>query len=298
MLSSHKVTQKNIAIIIVTFNSEKYISNCLSSIININNLPNSYNYKIIVIDNNSQDKTVGVVKSLIVRHPKIQLTCNNKNFGFAKAVNLGIKIAQRSDYFLLLNPDTVMRKNSLINLIRCIQKNRAGIAGGSTLNKAGGQNGSYFRFPNIWVGLFDLTNLRKLLPSDYWHNYFYYLDSDFSKESDFPVDVVTGGYMLITNKTIRKIGNIDERYFMYLEDVDYCLRAKKVGIKIYHTNKSKIVHFAGRSSENKDRIKHSSWLWSRKLYYIKNFNILENLMIQPIFLIDDLYILTKLFLSK
>jgi len=298
MLSSHKVTQKYIAIIIVTFNSEKYISNCLRSIIHINNLPNSYNRRIIVIDNNSQDKTVDEIKNIIVQNKNIQLVCNSKNLGFAKAVNLGIKIAPKSDYFLLLNPDTIMGPDSLINLIRCIQKNKAGIAGGSTLNEEGFQNGSYFRFPNIWVGLFDLTNLRKLLYSDHWHNYFYYLDSDSSGLSCFPVDVVTGGYMLITNKTIQKIGNLDQGYFMYLEDVDYCLRAKKAGIKIYHSNKSTIVHFAGRSSENKDRIRHLSWLWSRKLYYIKNLNILENLIIQPIFLVDDLYILVKLFLDK
>src|SRR3989344_6613345 len=98
MLSSHKVIQKHIAIIIVTFNSEKYISNCLRSIIHINNLPNSYNRRIIVIDNNSQDKTVDKIKDVIAKNQNIQLVCNSKNLGFAKAVNLGIKIATKSDY--------------------------------------------------------------------------------------------------------------------------------------------------------------------------------------------------------
>lgn len=148
------------------------------------------------------------------------------------------------------------------------------------------------------VGIYDFTNIRKLDRSDKWHKYFYYLDYDSNKSQSFPVDVVTGGYMLISSEALKKTGYFDEVFFMYLEDVDYCLRARKTGIKIFHCNDSKIIHFSGRSSTNKDRIRHSSWILSRKKYYIKHFNFLENLIIQPIFLLDDLIILTNKYLKR
>ena len=110
------------------------------------------------------------------------------------------------------------------------------------------------------------------------------------------MDVVTGGFMMISKKTINKIGYLDERFFMYLEDVDYCMRAKKQGIKVIHCNLSKTFHYGGGSSNNKDRIRHSAWLISRKLFYLKHFNPLSNILIQPIFLLDDLFILLNIFL--
>lgn len=290
------MTKKHISIIIVTFNSEKYISACLLSV--ISNTPPDILRELIIIDNNSDDKTVKIIKKIIHAHNNISLYINKKNMGFAKAVNFGIKTAKKTKYFLLLNPDTTINKSSILNLLSCAKKNNAGISGGSTFSLDGKQNGSYFRFPNLSIGLFDFTNLRKFSQSDYWHKYFYYLDSNLSKNSCFPVDVVTGGYMLISDETIKEIGYFDERFFMYLEDIDFCHRAKAIDIKIIHCNASKIVHVSGGSSKNKDGIRHSSWIWSRKIYYFKHFNVLSNLLIQPIFIIDDMYILFNKFVKK
>ena len=288
--------KRSISIIIVTFNSEKYIERCLSSI--LNSVPDDIAIKIIVIDNNSIDSSVSRIKKLAHLDHRIILFQNHKNLGFSRAVNMGILFDKQSDYVLLLNPDTISNEQTIKNLLSCATENEAGIIGGSTYDDKGNQNGSYFRIPNIFVGIFDFTNFRKLINNEYWHNYFYYIGTEITKKSCFPVDVVTGGFMLISRNTIDKIGLFDQRFFMYLEDVDYCLRAKKLGIRVFHSNRSKIIHFAGRSSNNKDRIRHSSWLISRKLYYLKNFGILQNMIIQPIFLVDDLFILIKKFFSK
>lgn len=288
--------KNTITIIIVTFNSEKYIEDCLNSV--LRSTSSSFQIKIIVIDNNSNDTTVSKVKKLKEIDSRIFIIENSKNLGFARAINQVLSSENKTDYYLLLNPDTVSKKETIKNLIQCAEKNGAGIIGGSTYDNNGVQNGSYFRIPNIFVGIFDFTNFRKLFKNEYWHNYFYYIDLVQTNSSCFPVDVVTGGFMLLSIEAVRKIGLLDERFFMYLEDVDYCLRAKKAGIKVFHTNNAKVIHFAGRSSANRDRIRHSSWLWSRKLYYFKNANILENIIIQPIFIIDDLFILMKLFLKK
>lgn len=286
----------NLSIIIVTFNSERHIVKCINSI-NENRIKDTA-INIIVIDNFSGDSTPKILRKLQKETKTILTIQNNKNVGFAKAVNQGIRKSKPSDYYLLLNPDTVLKNDSLEKLIKCSVNNKAGICGGSTEDKDGNENGCYFRFPSLLIGIFDFTNFRKLVKSDKWHKYFYYLDSKKPKQNEFSVDVVTGGYMLINIGTIEKIGYLDEDFFMYLEDVDYCLRAKKAGIKICHTNNSKIFHIGGASSNNKDRVRHSSWLWSRKVFFAKHFSLLKNLLIQPIFLLDDIFIMTKLALKK
>lgn len=281
----------DLTIIIVTFNSEKHIEKCVDSITK-GELDN-HSYRIIIVDNFSKDNTVKIVKKLQKRSKYISLIENRNNVGFSRAVNQGIKVSRKSKYILLLNPDTILEKNSQINLIKCLEKNKAGICGGTTVNTKREINGSYFRYPNLMVGIFDFTNIRKLCKNDKWHKYFYYLDINSSNKDSFPVDVVTGGFMLIKSSTVKKIGLLDEKFFMYLEDVDYCLRANKAGIKIFHTNSSKIIHIGGASSNNKDKVRHCSWLKSRKIFFLKHFSVLENIIIQPIFLLDDLLILAN-----
>lgn len=290
------MSKNYLSIIIVTYNSENYIKNCIYSILN-SNLKN-IKYKIIVIDNSSNDKTKKIIRQIQKTENKLLLIENVKNLGFAKAVNQGITKQKNYEYILLLNPDTIVKSKSIINLINCSIVNNSGICGGITKDVNGKNSGSYFRFPNLWVGLFDFTNLRKIFPKDKWHNYFYFQDKNCNEDISFPVDVITGGFMLLKKKTIENIGLFDESYFMYLEDVDYCLKAIKSGIKIFHTNESSIMHIGGASSKNEDRVRHSSWLKSRKVYFIKHFGIIDNLIIQPIFLLDDLLILTKMAFKK
>jgi len=289
------MTKRQITVIIVTFNSEKYIEKCIKSVIGA--IPENFASRIIILDNNSSDNTTSIVNTMIVKLQGVEFIENKQNFGFAKAINIGIKNAQGSDYFLLLNPDTVSNKLSIVNLLKCAQEKNSGITGGSTFGADGKENGSFFRFPNLRIGIYDFTNIRKFDRSDKWHRNFYYLDMDFRNRQCFPVDVVTGGYMLISSKTVKKIGFFDERYFMYLEDVDYCYRATKAGVKIFHCIEAKIIHYSGRSSKNKDRIRHISWILSRKKYFIKHFNLIINMIIQPLFIFDDLIILTRKFLK-
>lgn len=281
-----------LSIIIVTFNSEKYIEKCISSIFK-SAVEKNILINVIIVDNGSGVLGIKKNREIKSKYTSVSIIENKLNKGFAKAVNIGIKRARVADLYLILNPDTIIQKRSISELIKCFDITKAGIVGGSTYNFNGEESGSYFRFPNLMVGLFDFTNLRRLLINDYWHKYFYYLDTDYSKKEYFPVDIVTGGFMMISKKAINTIGSFDERFFMYLEDVDYCLRANFLNIKIYHCNKSKISHYGGGSSPNKDRIRYTSWLWSRKLYFFKHFGFLSNFIIQPIFLIDDLLILTK-----
>lgn len=283
-------TKETLSIIIVTFNSENQIVKCISSILK-SKLEN-FKYKINIIDNNSVDSTVNVVKNNFdkeIANKKICLILSKKNLGFATAVNKGIK-EKKSDYYLLINPDIFVKETTIDTVLGCSKINKSHITGVITINENGNKTGSFFRFPNLMVGIFDFTNFRKLSINDYWHKYFYYLDKkNFKNQNSKIVDIVTGGFMLIKSEVIKGVGYFDQRFFMYLEDVDYCYRAKKAGYVIAVCNEE-VVHLGGASSNNEDRINHLSWVISRKKYYFKHFNLIENFLIQLIFIIDDFII--------
>jgi len=283
----------HVNIIIITFNSAKHIKKCVDSI--ESSLDKTKEWKITIIDNNSKDSSKKLINLLKKNYRNISTIFNSGNIGFARAVNIGIRSSQQFDYHLLINPDVVVSELSINNLVNCAIKHNSDITGGDTYGEDGIENGSFFRKPNFYIALFDFTNLRKLSVSDYWHKYFYY--SDYKGKTDtFKVDVVTGGFMLISKKAINLVGLFDERFFMYLEDVDYCVRAGIKKLKIIHTRKSRIMHVGGGSSKNKYKIRHSAWLMSRKKYFMKHFGILTNIVLQFVFFVDDalIYILKNL----
>lgn len=287
-------TKETLLIIIVTFNSESQILNCIRSI--FGSKADHLKYRIAIIDNNSTDKTVKIIKESYVdkiNDGSIRIIENNENIGFSRAVNLGVKLCI-SDYYLLLNPDMYLKPSTLNKVVLHSRNNQSSIIGVSTVNQDGHRTGSYFRFPNIMVAIFDFTNLRKLSSTDFWHKYFYYEDIDIfnsSKKEPFKnVDVVSGGFMMIKRSVVESVGYLDERYFMYLEDVDYCLSAKNAGFNISVCNE-RLTHIGGASSNNRDKVNHVAWMSSRKKYFLKNYGLIQNLVIQPIFLVDDLIIL-------
>jgi len=276
---------KRISVIIVTHNSSKFIGKCIKSLVHF--WPREYLREVIILDNDSLDSTISELKKY--ENKDLRVVKLDDNYGFAKAVNMGMKIAEHSDYYLLLNPDTVMDENSILHLVLSTEQQEAGVCGGRTYGFSNEIQGDHFRAPNFWIGVFDFTNLRKICFSDYWHNYFYYLDEKKSENSR-KVDVVTGGFMLISKKTVNKIGYFDERFFMYLEDADYCLRARLNNIDVIYCPKASIRHYGGGSSHNRTRNNVNAWIESRRQYFLKNSNILENIALQPLFYVDAIII--------
>lgn len=268
--------QLKISLIILTFNSTDYIDKCLKSVEKQLNK----NIEVIVVDNNSSDATLLKLK----KYKNIKIIKNKKNYGFSKGINIGIKNAKYKN-ILLLNPDTILFRNSIKNLLDCHKNTGAEIVGGKTKKKDGSLHGSYVKIPNIFTILFDYTNLRKLIPNDYFHKKHYYLNEIKPKKNKI-VDVVSGAYMFISKKALKKVGFFDENFFMYLEDVDYCLRAKKKKIKVVYCPNASAFHFGGGSSNNKDRINYQAWYNSRSYYINKNFKKIVNIFLQPILFLD------------
>lgn len=280
-----------VTIITVTYNSSNNIENLLRSIL----LNKDYVRDLIIVDNDSSDKEK--IKRLCNKYIykiKIKLI-NNKNVGFGTSCNLGVSLAY-SKNILFLNPDTELQENSLKFLIEHKQSSHADIIGGKARNYGKKVHGSVVRLPNLFFGLFEFSNLGKVFNIKTAHDQFYYEDKNilFSK-IDEQVDVVSGAYLLTTTKIFEELSGFDENIFMYLEDVDLGKRARDRGLKVVFCPHSIILHRGGASSNNKYKINHEAWFFSRKYYFRKHFGILTNLIIQPIFIVEEK--LLKLFKS-
>jgi len=236
----YKNNDVDVSIIIVNWNTRKLLVDCISSIYeNVNNL----NFEIIVVDNASSD---GSVEMINFKFPKVKIIVNTKNMGFAAANNQGI-LTSKGRYILLLNSDTLVLKNSLQKTVvfaDCHEK--VGIVGCRVLNPDNSLQPTCFMFPSVTNMLFSSTYLHKLFPEN---RLFARERMTWWKRNDVrQVDVVTGCFMLIRRKAIKKVGLMDEQFFMYAEETDLCYRFKQAGWKVMFTPDAQIIHFGGQSS--------------------------------------------------
>lgn len=276
------MSSTNFSIIIISYNVKNKLIKCLKKL-----HLRSKKWEIIIIDNNSKDKTFNILKKKF--NKKIVLKRNFKNIGFSKAVNQGIEIS-KGKYILLLNPDTIPSTDAIKRLLNYFKKrNDVGIIGGEILKpKTRKRHGTYVSKPTFLTGIFDFTNLRKIFPQNIFHRKFYYKDENIQKPKD--VWGLSGGFMLIKRDVIEKIGNMDENFFMYLEDIDFCMRAKEAGFRVvYYTNAS-IIHDSGSSSPNKYHINIKAWRKSKKYFFKKHLNFIQGNILFLLFTLDEFLI--------
>jgi GT2 family glycosyltransferase len=281
---------KKISLVVVTYNSSRTIGKLLTSI----GENKQYISEIIVIENNSPDKND--TKKICDKY-RNQLNVNfvllKKNQGFGKSCNYGASLSN-SSHILFLNPDTELLSDSIKIIMEHMADNNADIVGGLAMNYSGVPHGSVVRIPNMYIGLFEFSNLGKLFNIHSAHRQFYYEDIDVLKSKiDMRVDAVSGAYLLITKEAFKRLNGFDDHIFMYLEDVDLGKRAKDLGMTVIFCPHSHIMHVGGASSPNKYKIRHQAWFDSRKYYYKKHFGIITNLMIQPLYIVEE-FLLKKI----
>jgi len=256
-----------LSIIIITYNSEKYIENCLNSVYeNISDQD-----EVFVIDNNSHDESVNIVNNL--KKNNLFLIKNSENLGFAKAVNQCL-FQEKGDYIFLINPDTEFNEDVLEHLIILANKNnKLGIAGVCQKNNYNKFISSWGNFPSKFSKIIRKLKLYKFLAIGDWIEYNYLNKNLFI--TNRKVDWVSGGFMLIKREVINKVGLFDENFFMYYEDVDYCKRATDAGFEVWYFGKIQVMHFAGASSNRRKNYIDSL---SRKSldYYLKKHNLTKN----------------------
>ncbi len=242
----------DLSIIIVNYNTKKLIKDCLQSIIN---KTKGIDYEIIVVDNASQDGSVEWLTKQVGKYSFIKLVKNKKNLGFAPANNQGIKKA-RGQYILLLNSDTIVKDNLLAEMVAWMEAHpKAGVVTAALINKDGSLQGTGGYFPNlfrVFAWMFFLENIplvdRLIKPFHPMHpNSPFYKGEVFFKKPH-QRDWVTGAFFLMRKKVVEEVGLMDEDYFMYVEEVDYCWRIKKAGWQVWFLPQWKIVHLGGASS--------------------------------------------------
>lgn len=252
-----------LSIIIVSWNVENLLRKCLKSIYNdpIGNLS-----EVFVIDNISKDKTVEMVKR---EFPQVKLIANQENLGFAKANNQGIKLAT-GEYILFLNPDTELFPNTISKSIEFMSSHPdCGIMGPQMLYSDRSPQPSVRRFPTIWPILLMLIKAPKLIKNIKSINRYLATDFDYFKTQE--VDQVMGAYMMTRKELIDRIGIMDEKFFIWFEEVDFCLRARRAGYKIYYNPEVKIIHYGGKSfAQEKVITKQKIFFQSAFIYFRKN----------------------------
>lgn len=282
-----------INIVTVTYNSKDTIIPLLKSLSN-----NVILSKIIIVENNSRDsaQTKRLVNGYIKNNGihNIKFINNRNNDGFGKSCNLGAEQCN-SDYILFINPDTVVGDSSIKILHNHAIRSSADIIGGKSTTFSGGQHLTVIREPNLNIGLFEFSNLGKLFHTERGHSDFYYLNEEsvINAKQDVEVDALGGAYLMVKRSSFEKLNGFDEKIFMYLEDVDISIRAKQAGMKVIYCPHSMIKHIGGASSDNKYKIRHQAWFDSRKYYYRKHFGLFVNLIIQPLYSVEE-FLLKKI----
>jgi O-antigen biosynthesis protein len=231
----------DISIIIVNYNVKEFLQNLIHSIYKAGaNLA----YEVIIVDNASDDGSVEFIRE---KFPEVILIPNKENLGFSKANNIGLKAA-RGEYLLLINPDTIVSEDTFEKMIEFFKSTpSAGLAGCKILNPDGTLQLACRRsFPGPWTSFCKVTGLSNLFPeSRLFARYnLTYLDEN----QTYEVDAVSGSFMMLKRDVYEKIGGLDEQFFMYGEDLDWCYRIQKAGYKVYYVHSTQIIHYKGEST--------------------------------------------------
>jgi GT2 family glycosyltransferase len=230
----------DISIINVTWNSQEFIKGCLDSIFSQEKIE----FEVFVVDNDSSDKTCEIIRK---GHPQVNLICNPKNLGYAKANNQALELAQ-GELILFLNPDTKLHSHTLRKMLDFMRGNPETAAlGPQLLNLDGTIQPSCREFPKYSTLLWEFTGLSRLFPKSKslgaWKMGY------FNHQEIREVDQPMASALLVRKKVLDELGFLDEGFPIFFNDVDLCYRIKKTGRKIIFYPDAKIVHYKGKSIE-------------------------------------------------
>ncbi|GIP21684.1 glycosyltransferase family 2 protein [Paenibacillus sp. J22TS3] len=263
----------DLSIIIVNYNTCQLTLDCLQSVFDSQV---NFDFEIIVVDNNSIDNTVISIRE---NYPLVKIIANTENTGFAKANNQAMEAAQ-GRYFLLLNSDTVVQPETLQTMFEFMESNTdVGAAGCKVVLPDGSLDKACRRgFPTPSASFYYAFGFSKLFPNNPKFNQYQlgYMDSNQS----YPIDCLVGAFMWVRRAAWDEVGGLDETFFMYGEDVDWCYRIKQAGWRVYYNSDTYIVHYKGGSARRRPlkivyEFHRAMWLFHRK-HYRSQYNFLVN----------------------
>jgi GT2 family glycosyltransferase len=234
----------DLSIIIVNYNAKELLRKCLESIFRYQK---DLDFEVTVIDNHSDDGSTQMLKG---EYLQVKLLQNHRNLGFAAACNQGIR-RSRGRFILLLNPDTEFTSGGITRMVEFLDAHaKVGICGPQMIDPKGEVLFSCRSFPSFLTAISSSQSvLNRLFPKNPLSKKYLLKDVDRSQEGE--VDWVSGSSLLAKREVFEKIGFLDEIFFMYVEDVDFCYRAKKSGFSVYYFPQVTVVHQVGASTRRR-----------------------------------------------
>ena len=279
----------DLSIIIVNYNVRDFLENALVS---LQKASEGLNTEFFVVDNASDDGSVDLLKQ---KFPNVRVIENRENLGFAKANNQALPLV-KGKIILLVNPDTLVQEDTLRVLLKFFDENPdVGMAGCKILNPDGTLQLACRRsFPTPWVAFWKMVGLSALFPNTkiFGKYNLTYLNPDESYE----VDAVSGSFMMLRREVCEMVGSLDEDFFMYGEDLDWCFRIQRAGWKIYYVHSTQIIHYKGESAKRSDFDEIKTFYQAMNLFIQKHLNhslVLRMLLQLGIILRATLAFLTK-----
>jgi len=235
-----------LSIIIVHFRAPELLKLCLSSIEKTMAGQSTLDYEIIVVDSATTRKSRDVIKE---KFPQVKFLPFRENLGYSRGVNIGLKNAE-GNYFLILNPDIILKETSITRMLDYLKKHPdIGILGPRVLNFDGSLQRTFFSFYKPATVIARRTPLGRLKPFRNTLNDFLMLDVDPQKIQT--PDWVMGSAMMLSRRAYEKVGGMDERFFMYFEDVDWARRFWHNDYKVVYYPDAVVFHYLKRESKSR-----------------------------------------------
>jgi N-acetylglucosaminyl-diphospho-decaprenol L-rhamnosyltransferase len=266
----------NLGIVIVNYNVRDMLRSCLASVYDSRG---DFSFQVCVVDNGSSDGSAEMVEGLF---PQVRLI-RAENRGYAAGNNLGLQFfgfgepgthrgeGNQPRHILLLNPDTELPPAALADMLAFVDaRPQAGIAGPRLVREDGSLDKACRRsFPTPEVAFYRLSGLSRLFPGSprFGRYNVTYLSPDVTAE----IDSVVGAFMLIRAEVLNQIGLLDERYFMYAEDLDFCYRAKAAGWQVWYYPGVTVLHYKGQSSRQRSAFANAKFYETMRLFHAKHF---------------------------
>ncbi len=250
----------DLSIIIVSWNVREKLKDNLRALYESQGV----SLEVYVVDNNSADGTIAMVKKY---YPQVKLIANRENLGFAKANNQAIKKAS-GRYVLLLNPDMRVFDDTLSNMLSWMDRHEnAWVAGCRLIDESARIVNQVRRFPRLADQLAIVLKIPHLFPRVLNS----YLRSDFDYLKSASVDSIRGGFFMIRRQAILKIGLLDERFFLWFEEVDYCRRVKAAGGQVWYMPNAECIDLVGQSFKQIDSLIKQRYFRDSMLKYFKKW---------------------------
>jgi GT2 family glycosyltransferase len=252
-----------ISVLIVNWNTSSLLDRCLRCVYAD---PADLPLEVIVVDNGSSDGSLSLLRE---HYPSVHVIANSENIGFARAVNQAIHAAQ-GEYFLLLNSDAFLNAGSMHALWQAMETHpETGAAGCRLFYEDGSLQRSCFAFPTLWTESWRCLGLDEIFPKSRIFGAYRMTYWDFNDSRN--VDCIMGACLLVRRKSLDEIGLLDERFFMFSEEVDLCYRMKQNGWKVRFVHAATAIHIWGGSSRMISRKSFLELHRSRVMFFRKHY---------------------------